>query len=50
MEAQLKSKGAVVLTVRSTLSADGKTRTSTFKGNDQQGREISNTVVYDRVK
>jgi hypothetical protein len=50
MEAQLKSKGAVVLTVRSTLSADGKTRTSTFKGKDPQGREVSNTVVYDRVK
>jgi hypothetical protein len=33
-----KKAGQVVMTVRSVVSKDGKTRTSTFKGKDAQGR------------
>ncbi len=38
----------VVMTVTSTVSKDGKTRTSTFKGKDAQGRDVNNVVVYDK--
>jgi hypothetical protein len=36
------------MTVTSTISKDGKTRTSTFKGKDAQGRDVNNVVVYDK--
>jgi hypothetical protein len=43
-----KKGGEVVMTVTSTVSKDGKTRTSTFKGKDAQGRDVNNVVVYDK--
>lgn len=48
MESTIKSAGQVVMTVRSTVSKDGKTRTSIFKGKDAQGRDVNNVVVYDK--
>jgi hypothetical protein len=44
----IKKGDQVVMTVTSKVSADGKTRTSTFKGKDEKGRAINNTVVYDK--
>jgi len=43
-----KKAGQVVMTVRSVVSKDGKTRTSTFKGKDAQGHDVNNVVVYDK--
>ncbi len=36
------------MTVASTVSNYGKTRTSTFKGKDAQGRDVNNIVVYEK--
>lgn len=43
-----KKAGQVTMTVRTTVSKDGKTRTSTFKGKDPQGRDVNNVVVYEK--
>jgi hypothetical protein len=48
IESTLKKAGQVPMTVTSTVSKDGKTRTSTFKGKDAQGRDENNVVVYDK--
>jgi hypothetical protein len=48
LQTTTKKAGQVVMTVRSTVSKDGKTRTSTFKGIDPQGRDVHNVVVYDK--
>jgi hypothetical protein len=48
VESTIKGGGQVVMTVRSTVSKDGKTRTSVFKGKDTQGRDVNNVVVYDK--
>jgi hypothetical protein len=48
VETKMKNAGQVVMTVRSTVSKDGKTRTSVFKGKDAQGRDVNNVVVYDK--
>jgi hypothetical protein len=47
-QSTLKKAGQVVMTVHSVVSQDGKTRTSTFKGKDGQGNDVSNVVVYDK--
>jgi len=47
-ESTAKKAGQVVMTVRSVVSKDGKTRTSTFKGTDAQGQDVNNVVVYDK--
>jgi hypothetical protein len=44
-----KKAGQVVMTVRSVISKDGKTRTSTFKGKDAQGQDVNNVVVYNKL-
>jgi hypothetical protein len=44
----IKKGDAVVMTVTSKVSADGKTRTSTFDGKDAQGHAVHNVVVYDK--
>ena len=44
----LKKGGKVVLIVTSVVSKDGKTRTSTFKGTDANGKPVNNVAVYDR--
>ena len=43
-----KKGGKVIMTVTSKVSADGKTRTSTFNGTDSQGRKVHNVVVFDK--
>jgi len=43
-----KKDGQLMLIVTTTVSTDGKTRTSTFKGTDGQGHDINNIVVYDK--
>jgi hypothetical protein len=43
-----KKDGQLMLTVTTTVSTDGKTRTSTFTGTDGQGHDINNIVVYDK--
>lgn len=49
IQAILKRKdGQLMMTVITTVSTDGKTRTSNFKGKDGQGREVNNVVVYDK--
>ncbi len=48
VESTLKKAGQVVMTVRSTVSKDGNTRTSVFKGKDAQGRDVNNVVVYEK--
>ncbi len=48
IQSTLKKGGQVVMTVTSTVSNYGKTRTSTFKGKDAQGRDVNNVVVYDK--
>jgi len=48
IEATMKKGDQVMMTVTSEVSQDGKTRTSTFKGKDAQGRDVNNVVVYDK--
>jgi hypothetical protein len=48
IQSTLKKGGEVVMTVTSTVSEDGQTRTSTFKGKDAQGHAVNNVVVYDK--
>jgi hypothetical protein len=36
------------MTITCKVSKDGKTRTCTLKGKDEQGREVDNVVVFDR--
>ena len=44
-----KKAGEVMMTVKSVISQDGKTRTSTSTGKDAKGREVNNVVVYDKL-
>ena len=48
IQTSIKKGDQVVMTVTSKVSADGKTRTSTFNGKDAQGRTVHNVVVYDK--
>ncbi len=48
IQATMKKGGKVMMTVTSVVSKDGKTRTSTFKGKDAQGKDVHNVVVYDK--
>jgi hypothetical protein len=48
IQSTIKKGDQVVMTVTSKVSTDGKTRTSTFKGKDAQGRDVNNVVVYDK--
>ena len=49
IESTLRKKdGKLMLIVTATVSTDGKTRTSTFKGADGRGHDINNIVVYDK--
>jgi hypothetical protein len=47
-EAHWKTDGKPTMTVRTTISKDGKTRTSVQTGKNAQGQEVKNTVVYDK--
>ena len=44
----MKKGGQTLMTVTSVVSADGKTRTSTFAGKDNEGHDVKNVVVYDK--
>ena len=48
IESQQKKGGQVLVTITSVVSKDGKTRTSTWKGKDAQGRDVNNVVVFDK--
>jgi hypothetical protein len=48
IQASMKKGDKAVMTVTSKVSADGKTRTSTFHGKDAQGHTVHNVVVYDK--
>jgi hypothetical protein len=48
IETQQKKGGQVMITITSAASKDGKTRTSTWKGKDAQGREVNNVVVFEK--
>jgi len=50
VEATAKKGSTVIQTVRSTVSADGKTRTSTVKGKNAQGQNIDHVLLYERAK
>ena len=43
-----KKGGKSMYTVRSVVSKDGKTRTSTYKGTNAKGQKMNNTIVYDK--
>ncbi len=44
----MKKAGLTVMTVTSVVSMDGKLRTSTFAGKDNEGHDVKNVVVYDK--
>jgi len=48
IETTNKKSGQVVTTVRSVVSQDGKTRTSTWSGKDSKGNSETWTVVFDK--
>ena len=48
VEVTMKKEGKVLVTVTSVVSADGKTRTSTFHGKDEAGKDVHNVAVYDK--
>jgi quercetin dioxygenase-like cupin family protein len=43
-----KTGGQVTMIITCTVSTDKRTRTCTLKGKDQEGRSVSNVVVFDR--
>jgi hypothetical protein len=43
-----KKGGTPLITTKSVVSKDGKTRTSTQKGKNAKGQDVSNTAVYNR--
>jgi hypothetical protein len=47
-EVTIKRAGKVLVTVRDSLSADGKTRTGTMTGTNAEGRPVNNTVVWEK--
>ena len=44
----MKKGGQTLMTVTSVISMDGKLRTSTFVGKDNEGHDVKNVVVYDK--
>jgi hypothetical protein len=48
VEATTKLKGKVMAVTQIVVSSDGKTRTLTQKGKDAQGKDVNNTLVYDK--
>jgi hypothetical protein len=47
-EVVAKKGGKVTVTTRSVVSKDGKTRTSTQTGKNEQGQDLKNVLVYDK--
>ncbi len=48
IETQQKKGNQTQITITTVVSKDGKTRTSTWKGKDSQGRDVNNVVVFDK--
>jgi hypothetical protein len=48
VEAVTKKGGKTTITAKVVVSPDGKTRTLTMTGKDAKGRDVNNTVVYDK--
>jgi hypothetical protein len=48
IETTWKKDGKTVMTTRSVISSDGKTRTVTFNGTNAQGQKVHNVVVYEK--
>lgn len=48
VEVTMKKGGKALVTVTSVVSKDGKTRTSTFHGKDEAGKDVHNVAVYDK--
>ena len=49
VEMTVKKNGKVIVTARSEVSADGKTRTSTVSGTNPKGKKFRNVAVYERA-
>jgi hypothetical protein len=43
-----KKDGKVVMTITTKVSKDGKTRTSTWRGKNAEGKDVHNVVVFDK--
>jgi len=48
VETKQKKDGKVVMTVTTKVSNDGKTRTSTWRGKNAEGKEVHNVVVAEK--
>jgi hypothetical protein len=48
LEVTVKKNGKVIVTSRSVVSADGKTRTANVSGTTPKGKKFKNVVVYDK--
>ena len=48
IETVSKKGGKPVMTTRSVVSKDGKTRTSTWHGKNAEGKDVHNVVVFDK--
>jgi hypothetical protein len=48
IELSTKRDGKVLVTIRDTISTDGKTRTGTITGTNAQGQTVNNTVVWEK--
>ena len=49
VEMTVKKNGKVIVTARSEVSADGKSRTSTVAGTNPKGKKFRNIAVYDKA-
>jgi hypothetical protein len=48
IESTTKKDGTVMVTMRTVISQDVKTRTVTFKGKNVAGQDVNNVIVYDK--
>jgi hypothetical protein len=48
LEVTVKKNGKVIVTARTEVSADGKSRTSTVTGATPKGKKFKNVAVYDK--
>ena len=48
IETMQKKDGKVMMTITSKVSKDGKTRTSTWHGQNAEGKDVHNVVVFDK--
>ena len=48
VETMQKKDGKVMMTITTKVSKDGKTRTSTWRGKNAEGKDVHNVVVSDK--